>query len=175
MRSALLVIDMLNDFVLSGAPLEIPRARQIVPIIKGQIEAARFLGWLVVYVCDSHEENDKEFKKWPKHAVKNTLGSDIVKELKPEVGDLVVPKTRYSGFFGTALESHLRGRKIGKLHLVGIATDICVLATAMDALMCDFEVVVYEKPTAAFTLQRQSRVLTVMKDIGVEIEWIIRK
>jgi len=175
MKSALLIIDMLNDFVLSGAPLEIPRAKEIIPVIKSQIEAARFLGWLVVYVCDSHEKNDKEFEKWPKHAIKGTPGSDIVEALKPKVGDLVVPKTRYSGFFGTDLEEHLEVRKIEWLHLVGVATDICVLATAIDALMCDFEVVVYEKPTATLNLQRQSRVLKVMQDIGVEIEWIIKK
>ncbi len=71
-KSALLVIDMLNNFVLSGAPLEIPRAKQIVPTIKSHIETARYLGWLVVYVCDRHEESDKEFEKWPKHAVKET-------------------------------------------------------------------------------------------------------
>lgn len=172
MRSALLVIDMLNDFVLSGAPLEIPGAKEIVPIIKGHIKTARYLGWLIVYVCDRHEENDKEFEKWPKHAVRATSGSAIVEALDSEirVGDLVVPKTRYSGFFRTMLETYLKARKIEKLHLTGVATDICILATAMGALMHDFEVVVHDRATAALTLERHLKALAVMKDIGVTIE-----
>jgi len=172
MKSALLVIDMLNDFVLSGAPLEIPRAKQIIPIIKSHISTARYLSWLIVYVCDRHEENDKEFEKWPKHAVKETSGSAIVEALDPEirVGDLIVPKTRYSGFFKTLLETHLEVRKIEKLHLVGVATDICILATAMDALMRNFEVVVHDRATAALTLGQHLKALGVMKGIGAEIK-----
>ncbi len=169
MKSALLVIDMLNDFVLKGAPLEIPRAKAIIPVIKDHIKTARYLDWLIVYVCDSHDKYDKEFEKWPEHAVRATSGSDIVKELTYEVGELVVPKTRYSGFFKTKLETHLRARRAEKLHLIGVATDICILATAIDALMRDFEVVVYDRATAALTLERHSRALGLMRDIGVEV------
>lgn len=168
-ESALLIIDMLNDFVLKDAPLEIPRAKEIVSVIKDHIETARYLNWLIVYVCDSHDKHDKEFEKWPEHAVIATYGSDIVGALKPKVGDLVVPKTRYSGFFKTRLETYLRARKIEKLHLVGVATNICVLATATDALMRDFEVVVYDRATAALTSEQHLKALAVMKGMGVEI------
>jgi len=87
--------NKLNDFVLSGAPLEILRAKQIVPVIRSHIETARNLDWLVVYVCDRHEENDKEFEKWPKHAVKETSGSYIVSALRPKVGDLIISKKAF--------------------------------------------------------------------------------
>ncbi len=170
MRSALLVVDMLHDFVLKDAPLEIPRAKKIIPTVQGLIKTARFLNWLIVYVCDSHGTHDREFEKWPKHAIRFTPGSDIVKELKVEVGDLVFPKTRYSGFFRTSLETYLRAVRIEKLHLVGVATNICILATAMDALMRDFEVVVYEKSTAALTLEQHLQALAVMKSMGVEVK-----
>jgi len=170
MKSALLVIDMLNDFVLSGAPLEIPGAKKIIPTVKGHIKIARDLGWLVVYICDSHEKHDREFEKWPEHAIKYTPGSNIVKALKYKVGELVVPKTRYSGFFKTALETHLKAHRVEKLHLVGVVTNICILATAVDALMRDFEVVVHDKATAACTSEQHLKALAVMEGMGVEID-----
>lgn len=69
-KEALLIIDMLNDFVLQGAPLEVP----VIRAIKREIEAARKEGKPVIYVCDTHEPDDKEFSKfgWPAHAVKGT-------------------------------------------------------------------------------------------------------
>ena len=60
-HSALLVIDMLNDFILEGAPLEVPAARKMVPLLTGEIEKARGNTVPLIYVCDSHEENDPEF------------------------------------------------------------------------------------------------------------------
>ncbi|MCD6129492.1 MAG: isochorismatase family protein, partial [Deltaproteobacteria bacterium] len=68
MNKALLIIDMLNDFILSGAPLEVPEARGIILNVKKEIEEARKNKEYIIYVCDSHTEDDKEFKIWPKHA-----------------------------------------------------------------------------------------------------------
>ena len=76
MKEALLVIDMLNDFVREGAPLEVPDTRSIIPVIKQEIDMAHAAGKPVIYVCDSHAADDREFSKfgWPAHAVKGRAG-----------------------------------------------------------------------------------------------------
>jgi len=67
-KEALLIIDMLNDFVEEGAVLEVPSARKIIPKIKKRIEEARKKQIKIIYVCDAHQKDDKEFQKWPPHA-----------------------------------------------------------------------------------------------------------
>ncbi len=91
-RKALLVIDMLNDFVLKGAPLEVPKGREIVPALKKRIEEARREEIPVIYVCDSHDKDDEEFKVWPPHAISGTKGAEVIKELKPEEKDYIIRK-----------------------------------------------------------------------------------
>ena len=94
----MLVIDMLNDFVLPGAPLEVPSARRIVPAIEKRIETARRRGVTVIYVCDAHAEDDAEFEIWGRHAVKGTEGAEVIAELRPAPDDIVLAKTTYSAF-----------------------------------------------------------------------------
>jgi nicotinamidase-related amidase len=96
--AALIVVDMLNDFVLPGAPIEVPAARAILPAIRRRIDQAREAGMPVLYLCDAHAEDDPEFRIWPAHAVKGTVGAAIVDELKPRPEDLIVEKTTYSAF-----------------------------------------------------------------------------
>ena len=76
-KKALVVVDMLNDFVRPGAPLEVPETRTILPALRRRIAKARRDGELVVYVCDSHRKNDPEFARmgWPPHAVEGTPGA----------------------------------------------------------------------------------------------------
>lgn len=146
---ALLVIDMLKDFVEKGAPLEIPAARNIIENIAGEIRYAREKGRPVIYLCDSHEPNDPEFEYWPPHAVKGTRGAEIIDELAPQPGDHIVEKTAYSGFFRTNLEKMLNELEIEELLICGVATNICVLYTAVDALQRGFRLVVPETCVAA--------------------------
>ena len=76
MKEALLVIDMLNDFVREGAPLEVPDTRSIISVIKQEIDMAHAAGNPVIYVCDSHAADEKEFSKfgWAARAVHGTRG-----------------------------------------------------------------------------------------------------
>ena len=141
-RSALLVIDMLNDFVLEGAPLEVPSAREIISKIKRRISEERRRGSLIIYICDAHEPQDEEFKVWQPHAIKGTPGARVIDEIAPQKGDIIVEKTRYSGFYKTELEKILSDRGIKQLVIVGILTNICVFFTAADAVMRGFEVIV---------------------------------
>lgn len=150
-KKALLIIDMLNDFVLVGAPLECPGAGKIVPNIKKQIKKAREEDIPVIYICDSHRKNDPEFKVWPPHCVKGTKGAEVVDDLKPEKGDIVIKKVTYSGFFGTDLDEVLKKLKVKELIVTGVCSEICVLFTSADALMRGYKVRIPKGCTAGLT------------------------
>jgi len=144
MKDALLIIDMLNDFVLPGAPLEVPKTRNIIAAIQGELEKARNEGRKVIYICDAHTEDDPEFTRmsWPPHAVKGTKGAGVIDELEPAESEQVIEKTGYSGFHQTGLEEALRRDNIDHLTLTGCVTNICVLYTAYDAVIRGFDVTV---------------------------------
>lgn len=144
MRQALLVIDMLNDFVQEKAPLEVPKSRGIIPNIKREIDKARQNEIPVIYLCDAHKPDDPEFKIWPPHCIEGTEGAEVIEELKPDKDDFIVKKVSYSGFYNTKLEELLKSLGVQKLLLTGIVTNICVLYTGVDALMRGFEVEVIE-------------------------------
>lgn len=150
-KKAVLVIDMLNDFVLKGALLEVPKGREIVPALKGRIEEARREGIPVIYVCDSHDKDDEEFKVWPPHAISGTEGAEIIKELKPEKKDYIMRKQRYSGFFKTDLDNLLKKLDVKELIITGLVTNICVLYTTADAVMRGYEVIVPKDSVAALS------------------------
>lgn len=171
-KEALLVIDMLNDFVREGAPLEVPEARKIVPAIKSELDAARSEGRPVIYVCDAHLPEDKEFTKfgWPKHAVRGSEGARIVDELRPQSGDVIVEKTTYSGFFRTRLDDVLRELQVGSLRLTGCVTHICILFTASDAVLRDYRVTVPEHAVAPLAREDHEAALRIMRNVlGVNV------
>lgn len=171
-KSGLVIIDMLNDFVLAGAPLEVPEARQILPALKRRIASARRKKEPVIYVSDAHAKNDKEFQRfgWPPHAVRGTKGAEVVKELAPKEGDIVIEKKSYSGFYRTSLERTLKKLGISRISIAGCVTNICVLYTASDAVLRGFDVTVDEGLVAG--LDRRSHVFALdqMRDIlGVDV------
>jgi len=169
-NAALLVVDMLNDFVLPGAPLEVPDTRKIIPALRRRIARARRTGELVVYVCDAHRKNDPEFARmgWPPHAVEGTPGAAVFPAISPEPGDVVVEKKTYFGFHKTALDVVLRRRGIRKLTLAGCVTNICILYICAEAAIRGYDVTVDERTVAgfspeidAFALDQMERVLGV--------------
>jgi nicotinamidase-related amidase len=166
--SARLVIDLLEDFVRPGAPLEVPDNRKILSAVRRRIARARKSGELVVYVCDSHRKRDPEFARmgWPPHAVAGTPGAAVVAAISPEPGDVIVEKKSYSGFNRTSLQSVLRRRAIRKLSLSGCVTNICILYTAYEAAVRGYDVTVDETLVAgldpkshAFALDQMEKVL----------------
>jgi len=106
---ALLIIDMLNDFVLQGSPLEVPDTRGIITPIQDKIQNARGKSIPIIYICDSHEKNDKEFVRmgWPPHALAGSMGAQVIDLLKPSSHDTIILKKSYSGFFETDLDKVL--------------------------------------------------------------------
>lgn len=167
MKEALLVLDMLNDFVLKGAPLEVPDTRKILPVVKKEIDQARAAGNPVIFVCDAHAPDDREFSKfgWPAHAVSGTAGARVVDELKPAGEDIIITKTTYTGFFGTNLDETLRRLGVDSLRLTGTVTHICVMFTAMEAVLRDYRVTVVEDGVAGISREDHDAALRIIKNV----------
>lgn len=172
MAEALVIIDMLNDFVITGAPLEVPDTRQAIPGIQREIQAARREGRPVIYLCDRHAPDDNEFSRfgWPPHAVKRTKGADVVDALRPEDGDIMVEKYSYSGFHGTVLEETLKRLGVEKLRLTGCVTHICVMFIAFEAVLRGYEVSVVLNGIAGLAREDHEAALRIMKNVlGVKL------
>lgn len=162
---AVLVIDMLNDFILPTGKLPVGESGlAIVPFIRSLLEEARREGDKIIYICDNHREDDGEFKMFPPHCVQGTAGSQIIAELAPGKGDLVVYKRRYSAFCGTDLDITLREMGIGELILTGVCTNICVLYTAADARNLGYKVTVWREGVASFDEQAHLFALKEMQN-----------
>lgn len=148
---ALLVIDMLKDFIDKGGALETGIAgRDIVPFVREKIDEFRKLDYPIIYIADNHERDDKEFHMFPPHCVKDTEGSKIIDELEVLEGDKIIKKRRYSAFYGTDLDLYLRENNIDEIYLVGVCTNICVLYTAADARNISYKVNVFKDGVASF-------------------------
>ncbi len=167
MKEALLVLDMLNDFVHPGAPLEVPDTRKIIPAIRQEIDEAHAVGHPVIFICDAHAPDDKEFRKfgWSAHAVKGSRGAEVVDELKPAASDIVIHKTTYAGFFGTDLDKTLRRLDVDSLMLTGVVTHICVLFTAYEAVLRDYAVTVVEDGVADISKENHDAALRIMRQV----------
>jgi nicotinamidase-related amidase len=172
MKRALLVIDMLEDFVAPSGSLRVPDTERILPRVVEEAEDARRRGETVVYVCDAHAEADREFSRmgWPAHAVDGTSGARVVAALAPRPGEPLVKKTTYSGFHGSRLETVLEELGIGTLRLTGCVTNICILYTAADAAMRGYQVEVVEDAVAGLAPEDHAWALRQMKDVlGVRL------
>jgi len=163
-KSAIVVVDMQNAFaskdgMLDIAGADITGAPRIVRIIRSVVEAARSRSLPVVhlrmaYKPDLSDSGGPKSPNWHKELAmtlmcsrpqlkgkvltEGTWDAEIVEELAPQPGDLVITKTRYSGFAGTPLDSQLRMRGIQFLFFAGIATNVCVESTLRDAYFHDY-------------------------------------
>jgi nicotinamidase/pyrazinamidase len=163
--SALLIIDMLNDFIDDQGSLVVPGAGRIIPRMQQILEDARKQGLTIIYITDSHREDDHEFRYWPAHAVSDTWGGEVIEALYPQPGDYVIPKRRYSAFFGTDLDTYLRELGIRKLYLTGVLTNICVYATALDAAMRNYEVAVFRDAVASLSEETDRFIFQQLEDV----------
>ena len=171
MTRALVVVDMIEDFVHEGGALYCgPSMTQIVPVIQRELDRARYAGEPVVYLTDEHLPDDAEFAQFPPHALKGSSGAKIVPELAPRKNDVVIPKRRFSGFFGTDLDITLRERDVDTLRLVGDCTNICVLYTAADARNLGYAVEVVREGVTSFDLEAHADALRELeKTLGATI------
>lgn len=164
-KKALIVVDMLNDFIDEKGALYCGQtARDIVPFVRQRLEDHRKAGSLVIFLHDAHSEDDLEFEKFPKHCVAGTWGSMIIEDLTPSQGEHVLPKTRYSGFYGTNLEKILAAFGPEEVEVVGVCTSICVMDTVGGLANRDYHTTVpaagvadFDAASHRFALQRMER------------------
>ena len=156
-RTALLVVDVQNDFTDPAGRLAVPDAEAILPIVNAEIESALGAGALVMYTQDWHPPTTPHFRKdggrWPVHCVAGTWGADLHPDLAVE-GPVLKKgsggEDGYSGFSvrdpqsgevdATQLEGMLRDRRVGRVVIAGLATDYCVVETALDGRRLGFDV-----------------------------------
>ncbi|MHA1615701.1 MAG: cysteine hydrolase family protein [Candidatus Njordarchaeales archaeon] len=141
-ETALIIVDMQNDFAHPKGKLFVPTAKDIIPKIRELLEKARKAKVRVIYTQDWHMKDDPEFNIWGEHAVADTWGAEIVEELKPSENDILIKKLRYDAFFGTPLDHILRIYGIKYLIITGTVANICVLHTAGSAALLGYKVVV---------------------------------
>lgn len=156
--SAVVVVDLANDFVLPGGviadvggPAYQERARAIVGPLARLLDAARTAGVTVVYATDAHREGDSELRKFPPHAMHGTWNAAIVTEVAPKPGDIVHEKSTYSPFVDPAFDGMLRSRGIGRLFITGLHTDCCARHTSGDAFQRGYDLVWVTDALQAFT------------------------
>ncbi len=148
-RTALIVVDMQNDFVKEGGTLRVPDAEATIPRIQHVLGLARGSGMRIVFSQDTHREGDPEWKIWPEHAREGTWGWQIVDELAPLDGETVIRKLRYDAFYGTPLDHLLRLWGVDTLIVCGTVANICVHYTAASAALRWYGVIIPQDATSA--------------------------
>jgi nicotinamidase/pyrazinamidase len=188
-KTALLVVDVQNDFADPGGSLYVNGGEEVVPVVNREIEKALAAGVLVVYTQDWHPSSTPHFQKdggiWPVHCVQDTWGAAFHPELHvdgPVVRKGVGGEDGYSGFTvrdpssgearGTDLEPLLRERGIEALVVLGLATDYCVKETALDGMAKGFVVAVLRDGIRAVDLQPGDgeRAIEAVREAGGSIE-----
>ena len=168
MRLAVIVIDMLNDFI--GGKLGFELAKAIVPNIRRLLDFAHERGIPVIYVCDAHSPEDPELKLWGEHAMAGSEGAQVVPELKLTKKDSVLEKHTYDIFFNTDMDEMLRGMGVKRLVLTGVVTEICVQNSAAGAFLRGYEIVVPEDCVASPDESAHRASLEYMKRVyGVNV------
>jgi nicotinamidase-related amidase len=148
-KTALIVVDMQNDFVKEGGTLVVPDAEGTIPAIRQLLGLARDSGMKVIFTQDTHTEGDPEWNIWPEHAREGSWGWEIVDELAPREGELVIRKVRYDAFYGTHLDHFLKLWGTGTLIVCGTVANICVHYTAASAALRWYDVVIPRDATSA--------------------------
>lgn len=158
-RTAIIVVDMENDFVAPGAPMETPMGLELIPRLQKLLEHARKTGMRVIFTTHAHRRDGCDMglygELWPPIAERSGLvdgepGIDIYPEVAPIEGEIVIKKHRYSGFFGTDLDMILRTLKIENVVVTGVTTENCCHATARDAMFNGYRVAFISDATGTF-------------------------
>ncbi len=168
MQKFLIVVDMLNDFIKPSGLLYCgPTASAMVGYVKARVCEYRKAGHTVIFLCDAHEEDDKEFERFDPHAIKGTVGAEIIDTLGYGAdGDIRVNKTRYSGFYLTELDNVLLAKDLTPENSVaevcGVCTSICVLLTTAGLANRNYNVVIHRNCVADFDQEAHSFALGYM-------------
>ncbi|MBI2618773.1 MAG: cysteine hydrolase [Ignavibacteriales bacterium] len=166
---AVLVIDMLNDFVTGKLRCE--RADRIIPNLMKFLAEARKKGVPVIYAGDAHLREDFELRVWGEHAMKGSAGAEVIPELRPGPPDYQFEKRTYSAFFETGLDQLLRSLAVTKLYVTGLHTNICDRHTSADAFFRGYNLVILQDGVEAFDEKAHNEGLEYLKtNYGAEIK-----
>ena len=169
------MVDVQNDFCPGGA-LPVPEGDQIIDAVNRLAAESP----IVIATRDWHPADHGSFVDqggaWPVHCVRDTPGAQLHRRLRASI-DATVDKGEvrgregYSGFEDTSLEQLLRERGVDTVHVVGLALDYCVKATALDARAAGFDVVVHRAATRAVNVQPGDgeRAVAELRAAGVEV------
>lgn len=187
-HSALIVVDVQNDFADPNGGLYVDGGQDVVPTINRLAAAARQAGALVVYTQDWHPPATPHFEKdggaWPVHCVQGTWGAELHPEL--DVDGPIVRKGSggedgYSGFYArdvtigeekpTGLQAVLEERDVIRVVVVGLAQDVCVKATALDAQRLGYDTTVLVDATRPVNARPgdDSRAIDAIKAAGIGV------
>jgi nicotinamidase-related amidase len=175
MVKALLVVDMVRGFVderTKDGPcaLYVKGARSLIPNINREIRSLK-KGDKLVFVCDRHVPNDKEFRRWPKHCIITTEETKVAvgfEAVHPSISMTILPKTRFSAFFKTYLDELLED--VDEVIVTGVVTEFCVMATALDAAYRDFKVIIPKDCVCPLDPDDGERALKwLSSSLGVEV------
>lgn len=182
-HDALLVVDVQIDFCPGGA-LPIDRGDDVVPVLNRWVAAAVNSGVPVFASRDWHPRQHLSFDEsggeWPVHCVQDTAGAQFHPELAlPDDAIVVTKGTRfdrdqYSAFDETGLAGELRRRGVRRVWIGGLAQDVCVRATVLDALREGFDTIVIEDATRPVTPAGGERALEEMRQAGARFEGLSR-
>ncbi len=163
-ETALLLIDVINDLDFPEADALLRYARPMARKLLGLKQRAKKAGIPVIYVNDNFGRWRSDFRRQVSHCLReNSRGQEIVALLQPDEDDYFVLKPKHSGFFSTTLETLLRYLGSRKLILTGVAGNFCVLFTANDAYMRDYELLIPSDCTASNTAKENRQALALMR------------
>jgi nicotinamidase-related amidase len=163
-ETALLLIDVINDLQFPEAETMVGDALKMAKNIRRLKQRARKAGVPVIYVNDNFGKWQSDWRRTVEHCgSRKVRGHDVVQILKPAKDDYFVLKPKHSGFFSTTLETLLRYLDAKTLILTGIAGNFCVLFTANDAYMRDFELVVPQDCCVSNTPRENDEALGLMR------------
>ena len=184
---ALLIVDMQNDFVRRGAPLEVPDARNTIAPHLALLQAFRRRGWPVVYTRFLSRQEPNLLWNWSPQcrprtkccwhghrrcyvdAAEELECAEVIDELAPESADVIIDKFGYGAFHGTALANILNSRNIKSLLITGTVTQICVEETAREAFHYGFRTTIVSDAVSSFAPDLHAATL---KNFAMKFGWV---
>jgi nicotinamidase-related amidase len=145
---ALIIVDMLNDFV--DGKLANPKAQAIIEPLQRLLAHAREQEWVVVFSNDAHHPDDPELRVWGWHAMAGTPEADVIPQLEPREGEIVSPKRHYGAFDSTGLDEQLKRLGVDEVVITGQHTHICVRHSSYGALTRGYKIAIPRDAVCGF-------------------------
>jgi nicotinamidase-related amidase len=164
-KTAFLVVDMTNDFLLEGAPMECPQGRDLIPRLGSLADTCRAAGIPVIYTTHVHRADGSDMgrmadtlthladgERRPLGLIAGTPGVEVHPDLTPQPGEPLIEKHRFSSFYDSDLETVLRVKEIDTLIIGGVATNGCCESTTREASFRDYKVIFLSDGNATFDM-----------------------